>query len=116
MINTAQPALGQIVHYKLSQMDADLIGARRATAFYGNDVVAGDVFPAMVVRRWDGSDLVQLQVFLDGNDTYWATSRKQGDEESQWLYAATRGIAPQSIVDAVARIEAGIDEVLRPSE
>lgn len=111
-MTNSQPALGQIVLYKLSQMDADLIGARRATAFYGNDVFAGEVFPAIIVRHWDESDTAQLQVFLDGNDTYWATSRRQGEEESQWLYAEDPGIAPQSIVDAVGRIES----ILNPSE
>jgi hypothetical protein len=109
------PSLGQVVHYTLSGTDAGTINGKRVTqnvtwqqpvtitsagmpmttsfgaAAYdfggmkhaGNEVREGDVFPALVVRIWPTS--VNLQVFLDGNDTYWATSRLEasisGDSE-----------------------------------
>ena len=40
----------------------------------------------MIVRTWgdDPALYVQLQVFLDGNDTLWATSRMQGENENEW--------------------------------
>jgi hypothetical protein len=101
------PSLGSIVHYKLSNSDAGDINGKRvtqnvtwqqpvpitsagmpittsfgATAYEfagmkhtGNEVREGDVFPALIVRVWPTS--VNLQVFLDGNDTYWATSRPE---------------------------------------
>jgi hypothetical protein len=54
----------------------------------GNEVNIGDSFPAMIVRVWDEkpskNSFVNLQVFLDGEDTYWATSRKMGDRNGDW--------------------------------
>ena len=91
------PTIGRIVHYKLSSFDADEIlntrgqGSRRVNGapggLKGNAVAPGDVYPAMTVRVGsEGSPTCQLQVFLDGNDTHWATSRTQGDEEGQWSW------------------------------
>lgn len=91
------PSIGRIVHYMLSETDAEQINRRRTTgreiadriatekwplgaqAHIGNVVKAGDVFPMMIVRVWGDSEVssVQGQVFLDGNDCYWATSRGQ---------------------------------------
>jgi hypothetical protein len=34
------------------------------------------VYPALVVRRFEGTDAVNLQVFFDGDCSYWATSRR----------------------------------------
>lgn len=106
------PSIGRMVHYRLSTSDANEINRRRTTgqsigersgyeggwpqgaqAHIGNPVHAGDIFPAMIVRLWDqpehpvtATTLVQLQVFLDGNDTYWATSVSQLQPElgDQW--------------------------------
>ncbi|MBP2208177.1 hypothetical protein JOJ86_005903 [Rhodococcus percolatus] len=88
-----KPSIGRIVHYTLSEQDAEAINKRRSDfqkhlksegygdtgyiAHYGNDARAGDVYPALIVRVWDG-DLVNLSVQLDGTDTYWATSRHEG--------------------------------------
>jgi hypothetical protein len=72
------PTIGQIVHYKLTDTDADLITQRREIGVLGNPVAAGDVYPAFVVRTF-GGDTINLQVLLDGDDSYWATSRKQGE-------------------------------------
>lgn len=98
-----------------------------SAARQGNDLREGDTYPAMIVRDWidrnflakvntgqvrqgfgaaviepvgyiDGTS-VNLQVFLDGNDTYWATSRTKFDP-------ATHGRmdpeAPEFIVEAPA--------------
>lgn len=84
--------IGRIVHYTLTESDAEAINGRRTDAagrraqirderpgfqvHIGNQVEAGQTFPAIVVRTWT-DDLVNLQVFLDGNDTMWRTSVTQ---------------------------------------
>jgi hypothetical protein len=81
----SQPSIGRIVHYKLNEGDALFINNKRIKdQTVANSVWAGDVYPAIVVRTWDTS--VQLQVFLDGPDTYWATSVQEGDGERQWSW------------------------------
>jgi hypothetical protein len=98
------PTIGRIVHYVLTEQDADAINRRRADAIKsrtadahsgailhnGNTATAGDTCPAMVVRIFPGgteaSGGCNLQVFLDGNDTYWATSRVEGAEPGQWCW------------------------------
>ncbi|MEU4511754.1 hypothetical protein AB0G05_19860 [Nonomuraea wenchangensis] len=101
----SQPSIGSIVHYQLADHDADAINRRRddfeafqrgrtpvlpgqagATghvAHVGNRVMTGDVFPAMIVATFGGS-VVNLQVHLDGNDTYWVTSSIEGDQPGTW--------------------------------
>lgn len=50
-----------------------------------NNVMEGDVYPALIVRVFDSSvTTANLQVFLDGIGVYWATSRLKGKAESQW--------------------------------
>lgn len=95
---------GERVLYVLSADDAEKINRRRtdgpsiaqrirekiwpmgAQAHVGNTVKAGATFPGIVVEDWrqqaeaSGAGLpadpaVNLQVFLDGSDTFWATSR-----------------------------------------
>jgi len=97
------PSIGRIVHYTLSEQDAAQINKRRSDArnlnaagvtlasqglgpqiHIGNPVAAGDVFPAMVVKVHSWS--ANLQVFLDGNDTFWATSVAEGDGELHWQW------------------------------
>lgn len=88
------PSIGRIVHYTLSQQDADEINRRRtnsysirerisqdqwpigAQAHFGNEVLSGQTFPAMVVNHWGGG-CCNLQVFLDGNDVFWGLSRNE---------------------------------------
>jgi hypothetical protein len=103
------PTIGRIVHYTLSQYDADAINRRyrhfdayRAkhagdvvpgepgntghVGHYGNNAQAGDVLPAIIVRVWGDTaeSAVNLQVHLDGSDVYWATSRTHGDGQGHW--------------------------------
>jgi len=94
------PTIGRIVHYTLSEQNASAINKRRhdaaqsgiasqesgAQVHFGNGAQAGQVYPAIIVRTWGDTEdsVVQLQVFLDGNDTFWATSAVQGDAQGQW--------------------------------
>lgn len=87
--------VGQEVVYTLSEYDAETINQRRTGAldeqgarrhlpgiqtFEGNQAEEGQKFPAKVVRVWGDQPTspANLVVTLDGTDTYWATSRKQG--------------------------------------
>lgn len=96
-----QPTIGRIVHYTLNAGDAEAINRRRkdfadsqsaaaATGFVGhvgNQAEAGQVYPAMVVRVFDPrATTANLQVLLDGNDSYWATSRTERDGEGGWAW------------------------------
>lgn len=77
-----QPTIGRIVHYTLNEGDVGLINQHRTeNTDVGNAVQPGQVYPAMVVRVFDPSaTTVNLQVFLDGSGSYWATSRREAGE------------------------------------
>lgn len=51
-----------------------------AQAHIGNDVAEGETYPMLIVRVWGTGpeSAVNGQVFLDGNDVFWATSRTVG--------------------------------------
>jgi len=107
-----QPTIGRIVHYTLNDADATAINVRRAdfqafqrshahpheagqpgatghVAHVGNHAEAGQTYPAVVVRVFDPSVTTSnLQVLLDGNDTYWATSRLEGEGPGTWAWPA----------------------------
>jgi hypothetical protein len=88
------PAVGMVVLYTLTDDNCDAINRRRTTghsiakritdavwpigaqAHIGNTATVGDEFPMLIVRVWgtDATALVNGQIFLDGNDTLWATS------------------------------------------
>lgn len=87
------PSIGRIVHYRLSAQDAEQIMSDRTARCHtddldvmvpwsGNDVAEGDLFPMLIVRTWGDTptSAVNGQVFLDGNDVFWATSRVVGDQ------------------------------------
>lgn len=94
------PSIGRTVHYTLSATEAQEVNRRRADAVKhhttreadgavvhrGNAAREGDVLPMLIVRLWgeDEDSLVNGQVFLDGNDSLWVTSRAQGHEPGQW--------------------------------
>lgn len=97
------PIRGAIVHYTLTESNAADINRRRADGalnlqahrmrrdgsmvHVGNEVKAGMVFPAIVVQPWGGTPLsaANLQVFLDGSDTFWATSVSAGEGPGHWV-------------------------------
>lgn len=89
------PSIGRIVHYTLTEGNAKQItrlridsGVGSSFARVGNTPSAGEVYPMLITRLWtdnpDQHSVVQGQVFLDGNDSLWVTSVKQGDNEGQW--------------------------------
>jgi len=91
------PTIGRIVHYTLSDHDAQLINKRRADAsthmrehnenatgvavHVGNGVQAGDVYPLVITRVWGDTETsaVNGQVLLDGSDSLWVTSVTHGE-------------------------------------
>lgn len=93
------PTVGRILIYALSRQDADAINRRRRHArehiqehrdnsngvqiHVGNDVSEGQEFPMIVTRAW-GPHCVNAQVFLDGNDLYWASSVLEGEGAGRW--------------------------------
>ncbi|MFM9542333.1 hypothetical protein [Streptomyces turgidiscabies] len=86
-----KPSIGCIVHYTLSEQDAAEINRRRAddpAAYAGNQAREGDVCPAMIARIFGETpeSAVNLQVTLDGNDTFWATSRTEGEGPFHWAW------------------------------
>ncbi|MBT2234740.1 hypothetical protein [Nonomuraea sp. NEAU-A123] len=89
---TPTPTIGRIVHYKLSGHDVSMINLESMQSFGGQGVVRspvklGDVFPAIITRTFEGAGTaVNLQVFLDGNHSYWATSRSEGTDHGQWSW------------------------------
>ncbi|ETK33192.1 hypothetical protein [Microbispora sp. ATCC PTA-5024] len=92
------PDIGRIVQYTLSEADAAEINVRRmddrasrgerpGPPGYGGGAEAGQVYPAIVVRVFASSfNSVNLQVLLDGHDTYWAVSRAEGDQPGTWTW------------------------------
>lgn len=88
------PTIGRVVLYKLSE--ADVIAIDRdvpqnvqrtdgSTRCRRNGVGPGQVFPAQVVSAW-GNSSANLAVALDGDCTYWATSRSEGDGPGRWSW------------------------------
>lgn len=83
------PTIGRLVHYKISAADVASINAKRIKdGTSGNTPGVGELYPATVVRKWGdhAGATVNLQVHLDGPDTYWATSRCEGDSDGQWIW------------------------------
>ncbi|MFI0530326.1 hypothetical protein ACH3XX_09780 [Streptomyces scabiei] len=95
----AAPEIGDLVLYRLTAGDVAHINPWRRdfhqngsadsrTGFIGhvgNFVQEGDVFPAVVVQVHEESTVTcNLRVLLDGSDTWWATSRAEGEESGQW--------------------------------
>ncbi|GAA5117093.1 hypothetical protein JIN84_17935 [Luteolibacter yonseiensis] len=96
------PTIGRIVLYVLSAADAVAINDARQRMFaypqqdsstapsgafirQGNVATEGDIYPADVVRVFNpesDNPPINLQVKLDGNDTFWATSRFEDDDKS----------------------------------
>lgn len=98
------PTIGRIVIFSLSVFAAEQINRRRADAqakmewhrehktgamvHIGNSVEAGQQFPAMIVAVWgkEPTSAVNLKVFLDGSDDFWATSVSVGEGEGTYAW------------------------------
>jgi hypothetical protein len=105
------PTTGRTVLYVLSEADAAAINRRRtdgasiagrmqadpaqwpagAQAHIGNHASAGDTVPLVIVKVWpneygEGIPGVNGQAFLDGNDTLWITSAREGTDAGQWQW------------------------------
>ena len=102
-----QVTIGRIVLYELSDADATQINRRRtsggeiaartrknsdnsthwpigAQAHIGKPVQGGDIFP-MIVTRVE-SPTISGQVFLDGNDCFWAQGVSEGRGPTCWSW------------------------------
>lgn len=105
MSDNPVPTIGRIVHYTLSEADAEQVNRRREDAdiylrkiwpgersgkqvHTGNNVAAGDVYPMVIVRTWGSTpeSVVNGQVLLDGNDTLWVTSVGCGEGQRRFVW------------------------------
>ena len=98
-----KPSIGRIVHYRLTEQDAVVTNRRRARhltgwpmgtqAHVGNGVVLGELVPLIVTQVWPNEHRLDLdgvngQCILDGNDSLWVTSVKEGVEPGTWRWPA----------------------------
>ena len=97
-------SIGRIVHYRLTQQDADAINRRRvsgaghttdwpmgAQAHSGNSANPGETVPMIICVIWPNEhgptfDGINGQCILDGNDSLWITSAKEGTDKGQWSW------------------------------
>lgn len=97
-----KPSIGRIVHYVLTDDDVNEIHRRRvsgaghsenwpagAQAHVGNPVSPGEHVPMIICVVWPNEhgpnfDGVNGQAFLDGNDSFWVTSKNEGMEPGSW--------------------------------
>jgi hypothetical protein len=100
MENRTVPGLGQTVLYTLTVLDAEVITGQRELARHaaaeppyvigrsGNEVRAGDVYAADVVRvrSIDPDAGINLQVRLDGNDVHWVEHVTEGTSPGTWAW------------------------------
>jgi len=100
--------IGRIVHYRLSAADAEQVNRRRtahapsdvygnlppwpacAQRHVGNAVHEGQTLPCIITQVWPNEygnhEGVNGQVLLDGSDSLWVTSRKEGTEPGEWSW------------------------------
>lgn len=82
------PSVGRMVHYLLDEGDVDLIDRTRViTSAKGNMPQVGDQCSAVITRVLP-NDNVNLKVFLDGEDTFWAPGRQEGTLPGNWIWPA----------------------------
>jgi hypothetical protein len=87
-----QVSIGRVVHYTLTEGDVAEIGEQYPIGdptVRRNPVRAGQKFPADVVAVFgvaSSANTANLQVKLDGNCAYWATSRIEGTEPGTWAW------------------------------
>lgn len=84
----SHPRLGERVFYTLSADDAEEINRLRREAgmpatLAGKVPYKGDQLPAVLVKD-AGNRAWNLQVALDGADTYWVAGRAEGQGPGTW--------------------------------
>lgn len=85
---------GDFVFYTLTADDAERIRLdRESRSITGNPLSAGQTYPALIVRKWSES-CANLQLFLDGPDQAWVTSRVYGTDNGTFRYYST---APEPV-------------------
>jgi hypothetical protein len=88
------PKKGRIVLYCLAEHDVHAIQHRRSMSgglLTGNPVKEGDTFPMLITEDWGAKvegAAVNGQVFLDGEDSLWVTSRMVGEGPNTWSWPA----------------------------
>jgi len=76
--------IGRIVHYSLSEADVSQIARQRSKLpIIGNTVRRGDILPLIVTTTFS-NNIINGQAILDGLDTLWVTSVKQGYNPGEW--------------------------------
>jgi hypothetical protein len=105
---------GDLVFYTLTADDAERIRLdRESRSISGNPLSAGQTYPAMIVRKWTETT-ANLQVFLDGPDQAWVTSRVYGTENGTYRdYNPTAVAVPEPVAQPEA---APVDQPAAPSE
>lgn len=88
----APVAVGDQVLYRLSRADVERINSIDPARTRRNAVRFGQDYAAVVVATFGGQSTANLQVFLDGDSSYWATSRNQGGEPGQWQYRTANAL------------------------
>lgn len=107
------PTVGRIVLYTLTKQDVDEIDKRREDAarnreqfkaskpgyqtHVGNPQASGERCAAIIVRAYPDVKIVNLQVFLDGNDTLWKYGIKNGIDPEEWMWPPR---APEKVTKA----------------
>jgi hypothetical protein len=102
-----KPSIGRIVHYRLTKEEADKMMQRRTDAkeqsgqmqrarpgfqaHVGNPLSEGEAVPMIIVQVWPNEhgpdhDGVNGQALLDGNDSLWVTSAKEGEGPGTWCW------------------------------
>jgi len=79
------PAYGQNVVYRLTVSDVHEIEMQRSAVehYVGSPVEPGMARPAIITMVMD-LNVVNLQVFLDGNDPLWTTNVPKGNGQGEW--------------------------------
>jgi hypothetical protein len=86
----AQAFRGRVYAKGMLGIDPGAEGRTGHVQHIGIPVGEGDEFPAIIVAVSQPQEplawLVNLKVELDGTDSYWATSRAQGDQPGRWSW------------------------------
>ena len=75
-----QELLGRVVLYRMSDFTLSRVAALDGD---GNRPRRGDLLPMLITRDW-GDGLVNGTLFLDGADTLWVTSVKEGGLDGEF--------------------------------